>query len=394
MKINDFNSLVNKVLNLESKALLLPDSLNALVDDLLGKIKKLCDEDLWKRGRVRLRPEVEDPFGEEQYERDSDGVEYPIDPMYIDQYEYDLSKYIATNKNERFLFVIYANTKKGNIGGNASVARGRINLYLPYSKDKQRVKFVDVLRQHIVHELMHIIDPTLSIDTAMRVFDNNIGALSLGKEHKYDIDDISQYLTFIGYRSGKIPLEFAPRMDALLRYNPAKSLKLFLKYPNAVQLPYEDEFAKEMLKDPYLKRKLLEKIYHFLASTGHEVSSMTFAGLSSKGRKIYVFDSNEEPVIYKVLKNSNKESIWDDWRKSYSDGEGGELTNTVKSFDNYQDFYNALIQFIEDNNIRGPYKVDIMNALIKFKELEHLDGVYKLLANEEHAALLFGKEVY
>jgi hypothetical protein len=149
-----------------------------------------------------------------------------------------------------------------------------------------------------------------------------------------------------------------------------------------------------MLKDPYLKRKLLEKIYHFLASTGHEASSMTFAGLSSKGRKIYVFDSNEEPVIYKVLKNSNKESIWDDWRQSYSDGEGGELTNTVESFKNYQDFYNALIQFIEDNNIRGLYKVAVMNALIKFKELEHLDGVYKLLANEEHAALLFGKEVY
>ena len=380
----NFNKLVTLTLQAESKALRLPPGADRLVEDVMGKIGRMCNGDLWEAGWVKIPADVLD-----------DTEEYETEPVHISDIFVNMKDYVAINKDSRFMFSVYTRPSKPKKGsktlaaGIAHIPSGVIELYLPYGGPNSNNEWSKhELKQIILHELMHIFDPTLQTDNAMHILDYRIGAYRPGEKHRGGFDN-KNYLKYVGWRSGNIPIEFNPRMNEILRTSP-DILKKFLHRPRPELLRSEKEFAAEMLGDPYLRRKMLEKIFNYLVSIGYDVNEEdVFKNLNTKGRRIFVYSNEREPTIFKV-KDRDVADIWNNW-KSFFPPEVG-MTNTIKSFSTYENFYDAVKEFIDENNLRKDD--DLIRALNAFKRIEAHEGVYKLLANDEHGSIMIGKELY
>ena len=147
------------------------------------------------------------------------------------------------------------------IGGNADIETNTINIYISlYDYD------FSYLRKAILHELAHLYDPHLLYSRAMHKVDKGFNQAG-----EYDFnantDNLPAYYTGVGYRAGKIPLEFNPKVVEIMDAHYKDEIEDFLRTLNIDRLDTNfHNFVREMFKNEYLKRKLLEKLANYAYS--------------------------------------------------------------------------------------------------------------------------------
>ena len=260
-------------------------------------------------------------------------------------------------------------------GGDADVEANTINIYIPlYNYD------FSYLRKIIIHELAHLYDPHLLYSDGMYGVDTG---LKQAGDYNYSTTDVSSYYSGTGYRSGKIPLEFNPKVVEIIDIHSKAEIKRFLKTLNINALDHSfHNFLNEIEKNNYLKRKFLEKLYNYAYSVDEPIEVTSGS--------IIVYDSNIGRLTTQH-EMSDIESQWNDTDIVARYAEL-EMDAVYREFTDYRAFKRAVKQYIASSN-RQSYKNAIPYIKL-FDRLKNDPGIYKLIAQDDHEMLMFGKEIY
>lgn len=270
--------------------------------------------------------------------------------------------------------------------GVANLFKNKITINISLYSD------IDYSYMHhaILHELVHLYDPHLLMSHSMLYIDKGLGI-----DGVYDSNTEERYYTGTGYRAGKIPLEFNPKIAEIIQAHSKAEIAKFLKTLDINLLhDYVKNFVETILKNKYLKRKLIEKLYHYAYVEGNPFKDRIKHG------EVYAFyngeftDSITTPEIKPIWYDSDKESTYAEL----------DMVATYREFYTYEDFVKAVKSYVSkygDEKYRDI--VDVNKRAFKWFDyymgilndaFNKYPGVYKLIAQEDHGELLFGKEIY
>lgn len=263
----NFVNLVHKILT-ESKPVILPSKVNILIDEILNWVKSLCDPELWNQNKVLFSG--------------SEGKDF-----YFSNYV-DNSHFLHNYKLRCFANVSEHPYGKETSGSFAYSQHENVVIIRIYN-DSNGLTLAQ-LKWAIRHEMMHAFDPALF----NRFKNKNMFATSDRTKLEDDsntYDSYVKYLTKPTPCSGRIPEEFTPRLNMLLQDLSVEKWREFLNDINnkdntdseyikkclyrLVDVTTFAEVKKHILfgdltalyhylRDPYLKRKTLQKIFWFI----------------------------------------------------------------------------------------------------------------------------------
>ena len=265
----NFVNLVHKILT-ESKPVILPSKVNILIDEIFNWVKSLCDPELWNQNKVSFSSAPSE-FNRDLLSKD----------FYFSNYVYT-SHFLHNYKLE-----CRANVRRCDAQGSCGYVKFENIIVIDITESSNGLELAE-LKRVIRHEIMHAFDPARFNTYKGKTATSDRTKLKDGDEPVNDYNSYINYLTKPTPYGGKIPAEFTPRLDTLLQYFSVEKWRGFLNDINNTDSEHINKciyrlvnvttFAEikkhslygdltalyHYLKDPYIKRKTLQKIFWFV----------------------------------------------------------------------------------------------------------------------------------
>jgi len=282
----------------ETAILPMPDVFKNIIDDFLDKLKHCCDPTEWAKGFIYVNKDVRAKFIDTS--RHSRILDLPISPTtlkLLESLKLNNPKIRLTTTVDFYLSNVDKNEKftSNHLCDNASTyyINNIIEILLPYDlpvEVSERVISIAYVKNIIYLSLQHFMKLPRDLHIARRT---KLKDSRPKKSTATNVRPMGGYFTDLTKYGGKIPSEFTPMLDTLLQYFSVEKWRDFLNDINNTTANTEnDKHIKKCikhltgaivpedvanhvlftelvalflwLKDPYLKRKTLQKIFWFV----------------------------------------------------------------------------------------------------------------------------------